>query len=64
MAEHYLDWTGVHVITETGSTQHGLEKVKIMKRIGCRIIFDDNQDVINHVKSAGFLALKVPYKDH
>jgi hypothetical protein len=59
-----IPFTGLHVILETGNTQHGIEKVKIMKDIGCRVIFDDNQDVINHAKAAGFLALKVPYKDH
>jgi hypothetical protein len=65
--EHMRDWqrrnfwfTEVHVILETGNTQHGEEKVKIMKEIGCRVIFDDNQDVINHAKAADFLALKVP----
>jgi hypothetical protein len=64
LANHPIPFTKVHVIIETGSTQHGVEKVKIMKDIGCRIIFDDNADVIKHAKAAGFVALKVPYKDH
>ena len=62
--KHGMDECELHIIIETGNTQHGEEKVKIMKEIGCRVIFDDNQDVINHAKAAGFLALKVPYKDH
>jgi hypothetical protein len=70
--EHIQEWTEktgtiftkVHIIWETGHTQHGVEKVKIMKQINAGTIFDDNQDVINHARAAGFLALKVPYKDH
>jgi len=54
-------FTDIHVILETGNTQHGIEKVKIMNQIGCTVIFDDNDDVIKHVKAAGLLALKVPY---
>ena len=64
MMSNKIFFTDIHVIEETGNTQHGEEKVKIMREIGCRVIFDDNQDVINHAKAAGFLALKVPYKDH
>ena len=59
-----IPFTGIYVIEETGFTQHGVEKIKIMKQLGCRVIFDDNQDVINHAKKAGFLAIKVSYKDH
>ena len=55
-------FTGIHVILETGNTQHGIEKVKIMKLLGCTVIYDDNDDVIRHAKAAGFLALKVPYE--
>lgn len=59
-----IPFTKLHVIIETGNTQHGIEKVKIMKEIGATVMFDDNQDVIDHVKAAGLLALKVSYKDH
>jgi len=60
--DHDLPWTGIHVIIETGHTQHGVEKVEIMKRLGCRVISDDNEDVILRAKEAGFLALHVPYE--
>jgi hypothetical protein len=61
---HDCYFSGIHIIEETGNTQHGEEKVKIMKELGCRVMIDDNQDVINHVRDAGLVALKVPYKDH
>jgi hypothetical protein len=64
IARHNIPFTKVHVIIETGNTQHGVEKVKIMKEIGCRIIFDDNPDVIEKAIQAGFLGIKVPYDGH
>lgn len=62
--ENNIYFSGVHVIIETGSTQHGEEKVRIMKQLNCRVIFDDNQDVINKAREAGMLGIKIPYKDH
>ena len=64
LAEQPLKFTAVRVITETGATRHGQEKVRIMRELGCRVIFDDNPEVIEWARAAGFLALKVPYKDH
>jgi hypothetical protein len=64
LARQPIKFTAIHVILETGSTRHGEEKVRIMREIGCRVIFDDNPDVTEAARAAGFLALKVPYKDH
>jgi len=57
-------FTHLHVILETGGTKHGKEKCKIMEQIGCRIIFDDNEDVTSVARYKGLLGIKVPYKDH
>lgn len=57
-------FTHLHVILETGSTEHGREKAKIMEDIGCRVIFDDNLDVTAKVTKRGMLGIKIPYKDH
>lgn len=62
--ENNILFTKIYVINETGSLFPGIEKVKIMREIGCRVIFDDTPDVIQHAKNAGFLALKVPYLNH
>ncbi len=47
------------IIDETGNLNHGLEKARIMKNLGCNIIVDDNIQVIEYVNSVGLLGLQV-----
>ena len=54
-----IPFSGIFVVLEDGKINHGEEKLKIMKEIGCNIIFDDNVEVINVVRKAGMIGLHV-----
>jgi hypothetical protein len=53
-----IPFTGVHIILETGSLDHGAEKVKVMKEIGCNMLIDDSVNVINAVRREGMIGLQ------
>lgn len=58
-----IPFTGVHIIYEDGKISHGVEKVRVMKEIGCNILVDDSVNVINAVREAGMIGMQVycPY---
>jgi len=53
-----IPFTGVHIILETGSLDHGAEKVKVMREIGCNILVDDSVNVINAVRKVGMIGMQ------
>src|SRR3990167_7441275 len=53
-----IPFTGVHIILEDTKINHGEEKVRVMKKIGCNILIDDSVNVINAVRAAGMIGMQ------
>jgi len=53
-----IPFTGVHIILEDTKINHGEEKVRVMKEIGCNILIDDSVNVINAVRAAGMIGMQ------
>lgn len=53
-------FTGVEIIYDPmdGTMNHGLEKLKVMDRVGCEIMVDDNFQVVDEVTKAGKVGLR------
>jgi hypothetical protein len=45
--------------TDNSSYEVGLEKAKIMKAIGCRVIIDNEPQIIKAIKDEGLIALHI-----